>query len=66
MKLIRRVFLVRLSHWNRLKMEKNSKNYKQFAKTQIIEDNKKISYNPNIRYFSVFIHTNSAKARLKD
>ena len=42
--------LVRLSHTNGLKMHKISKNYKQLAKTQIIEVIKVISYYLNIMY----------------
>ena len=43
--------LVRLSHRNGVKMQKNSKNYKQVAKTQFSEAIKIISYYLNIIYF---------------
>ena len=38
-------------HRNGLKMQKNSKNYKRFAKTEIIDTIKIISYYLNIMYF---------------
>ena len=44
-------------------MQKNSKNYKQFGKKQIIEANKIISYYRNIMYF---FSVNYTKIVLKD
>ena len=46
--------MVRLSHRNGLKMQKNSKNYKHFAKTQIIEAIEIISYYLNIFFIFIF------------
>ena len=43
--------LARMSQRNRPKMPKNSKNYKMFAKTQIIDANKVIGFNLNAMYF---------------
>ena len=48
-------------------MQKTSKKYEHYAKTQIIEAIKFISYYRNIIYFCFnFIYTNSAKIILKE
>ena len=62
------MFLVRLGHGNVLKMKKNSKNYKLFAKTQIIEAIKIIDYHLSIMFFlfQFYISTNSTKIILKN
>ena len=59
-------FFVGLCHWNGLRIQKNSKKYRQFAKTQVIEAIKIIScYLNNFYFYFCFTYINSAKIILK-